>query len=115
VGCLALYDALRQKPLEADMPLQLPGLLKRACRLGEVKACEFLDEVSRVTQGQCKDGVAAACGVLGTLLVSPPVLGREASEGMQLLRHACHGGDAASCALLRDVAPRLDALTCRSE
>jgi TPR repeat protein len=103
MGCLALYDALRQKPPEPGMPLELSGLLKRACRYGETQACGFLEEVSRVTQRQCAAGTASACGVLGALLLSQPTVGSEAAEGMQLLHRACEGGDAMSCTLMRDV------------
>lgn len=114
VGCLALYDVLRHQPPEPGAPLQLPGLLKRACRLGEAQACGFLEEVSRLSQAKCSEGSASACGVLGGLLVSSPALGMEAVEGMRLLHHACRQGDAVSCELARDLAPRSDALTCRS-
>lgn len=114
VGCLALYDVLRHQPPEPGAPLQLPGLLKRACRLGESQACEFLEEVSRMSQEKCSEGSASACGVLGGLLVSSPALELESVEGMQLLHRACREGDAVSCELVRDLAPRSDERTCRS-
>ncbi|MFL5354180.1 tetratricopeptide repeat protein [Archangium sp.] len=114
VGCLALYDALRHQPAENGTRLELPGLLKRACRLGEARACEFLDDVSRVSQRQCGAGSAPACGVLGALLLSEPTVESEATEGMRFLQRACQEGDAASCALVLEVAPRSSALTCRS-
>lgn len=114
MGCLALYDALRHQPVEPGTRLELPGLLKRACRLGEAQACEFIDDISRVSRRQCAGGSAPACGVMGALLVSEPTLGSEASEGMSFLLRACHDGDATSCALVLEVSPRSNALTCRS-
>ncbi|PTL84982.1 tetratricopeptide repeat protein [Vitiosangium sp. GDMCC 1.1324] len=115
VGCLALYDALRHQPRDSATSLEMPGLLKRACRFGEAKACEFLEDISRAAWKQCGGGAAAACGVIGTLLVSQPSFGNEATEGMQLLQRACLEGDAASCTLVRGLAPRASELSCRSE
>jgi TPR repeat protein len=114
VGCLALYDVLRRKPSEPGQPLELPGLLKRACRFGDAKACEFLDDVSSVAQRQCEGGVAASCGVLGTLLLSQPALEHETTQGLQLLRQACKWGDEKSCKLMEDLRLRVNELTCRS-
>jgi TPR repeat protein len=114
VGCLALYDALRHQPREASAPLELPGLLKRACRFGEAQACEFLEDISRLSQRQCGEGSASACGVLGALLLSEPTLDSEAAQGMRFLQRACLEGDATSCTLVRDLAPDADALSCRS-
>ena len=114
VGCLALYDLLRHQPSEPGTSLQLPALLKRACRLGEAQACEFLEDVSRVAQPQCARGSASACGVMGVLLLSPPTVGSEAAEGLRLLRQACERGDAASCRLLNDRTLPMEDLTCQA-
>ncbi len=115
VGCLALYEVLRRKPSQSGgESLELPGLLKRACRFGEAKACDFLDEVSNVAQRQCEGGVASSCGVLGALLLSQPAQEHEAVDGLQLIRHACQRGDEKSCKLMRDVQPHANELTCRS-
>lgn len=115
VGCLALYDALRHRPVEPGTRLELPGLLKRACRLGEAQACEFLDDISRVSQRQCAAGSAPACGVVGALLLSEPLTESETTEGMHILQGACQAGDATSCGLMLEVAPRSGSLTCRSK
>jgi TPR repeat protein len=114
MGCLALYDALRHHPSGPGTWLELPGLLERACRFGEAQACEFLDDVSRVSRRQCEAGSASACGVLGALLLSGPGSESEATEGLHFLQRACQEGDAASCSLVLELAPRSDELTCRS-
>ncbi|QRK04822.1 sel1 repeat family protein [Archangium violaceum] len=115
MGCLALYDSLRNQPRAPGAPLELPGLLKRACRFGETQACEFLEDISRVSQRQCGAGSAKACGVLGALMLSQPTFGSEVVDGMRILQRACLEGDASSCSLVRELAPRSDELTCRSE
>lgn len=114
VGCLALYDLLREQPAEPGTSLQLPALLKRACRLGEAQACEFLEDVARTAQPRCARGSAAACGVMGVLLLSPPTVGGEAAEGLRLLRRACAEGDTASCSLLNDRTLPTEDLTCQA-
>ncbi|WNG45916.1 sel1 repeat family protein [Archangium minus] len=115
MGCLALYDALKHQPRAPGTSLELSGLLKRACRFGEAQACEFLEDISRVSQRQCGAGSASACGVLGALMTSQPTFGSEAAEGMRLLQRACLEGDATSCSLVRELAPRSEELTCRVE
>jgi TPR repeat protein len=114
LGCLALYDELRSEPPAHRPVFELPGLLKRACQLGAVQACGFLDEVTQAARPLCASGSASACGVLGVLLLSPPLREDETPEGERLLHEACAGGDVASCQGLGDL-PRASAdLTCRS-
>ncbi|WNG17390.1 tetratricopeptide repeat protein [Cystobacter fuscus] len=114
LGCLALYDELRGEPLAPRPVFELPGLLKRACLLGAGQACEFLDEVSQAAQPRCASGSASACGVLGVLLLSPPLRQGESIEGERLLHVACEGGDVASCKGLSELSGASGDLTCRS-
>ncbi|WNG26948.1 sel1 repeat family protein [Cystobacter fuscus] len=114
LGCLALYDELRDEPLAPRPVFELPGLLKRACLLGAGQACEFLDEVSQAARPRCASGSASACGVLGVLLLSPPLRQGESTEGERLLHAACEGGDLASCKGLSERSGASEDLTCRS-
>ncbi|WP_434385418.1 tetratricopeptide repeat protein [Melittangium boletus] len=113
MGCLALYETLRHAP-ETRGSLQLPTLLKRACQLGEARACGFLEDVSRVAGPACAEGTASSCGVMGALLVSAPRREGEAREGLRLLEGACAAGDGASCGVLREARPREAGGSCRS-
>ncbi|OJH41742.1 hypothetical protein BON30_00390 [Cystobacter ferrugineus] len=114
LGCLALYDELRDEPLALRPVFELPGLLKRACLLGAGQACEFLDEVTQAAQPRCASGSASACGVLGVLFLSPPLRQGESTEGERLLHAACEGGDLASCKGLSELSGASADLTCRS-
>ncbi|WNG34058.1 hypothetical protein F0U61_10740 [Archangium violaceum] len=121
--------SLRYGSEETGASPRADDLFSQGCALGSSEACRLLvveslskqegtkDDASRQTlfRQACDRGATMGCLALYDSLKNQPRTPGEPLELPGLLKRACLEGDATSCSLVRELAPRSDELTCRSE